>query len=282
MKGKTAMTVTTGGLESVFSDKYFPAEKVIPSALVFTHTTVGGHIEGDTPSLNVPYVSSTPAAEIVAEGNEIPENDGAISVLPIHTRKVAVLNAITNEASLDDGIKNILSQGMLRAVIAKADAVFLQNPTPDTGQAGVTGLFNIPGIPIAGNIEDSLDPLIDAIASISGHNGTPTNIIMGYGTWAKLLKLRLADGAPQISPDVANAPTPVLFGVPVTLNAQTPDDKIIVTDRSEIISAAGDITAASSGERYFERDTSAMRATFRFGFGVIHPDRLAIVTTNTK
>lgn len=274
--------VSTQGNGGIYSEKYYAPESIIPTALILTHTTVGARVEGDTPALNVPYVSTMPAAQIVKEGAEIPEGGAEISTLAIRTQKVAVLNAITNEASIDDNMTQLLSSGMQRALIAKADAVFLQNPAPTEGTTGVTGLFNYPGIPVVGNIADSndeLDPIVDAIAAISGNSGTPTDIIMGYGTWAKLLKLKRADGTPHISPDVANAPSPVLYGVPVTLNAQAPADKIIVTDRNEIVSAAGGVTGSGSKDRYFERDVSVLRSTFRFGFGVVHPNRLAIITT---
>ncbi|OXN00796.1 phage major capsid protein [Bifidobacterium vansinderenii] len=274
--------VTTGNAPSVYSANYFQAESIIPDALILTHATAGGQVEGDTPVLNVPYVETLPAAQIVKEGEEIPEGNAAVSVLTIHTQKVAVINPITNEANYAAGVKTMLGKGMARSIIAKADAVFLQNPAPAEGASGVTGLFNYPGIPVAGNIADSndgLNPIIDGITQISENGGTPTHIIMGYGTWAKLLKLRLADGTPQISPDVANAPVPVLFGIPVTLNAQAPADKIIITDKGEIIAAAGGVSGDASRDRYFERDITLMRSTFRFGFGVVHPNRLSIITT---
>lgn len=286
-EGTQLGTILTKGIESAFNDTYFQPDNIIPNALVLTQTTVAQRIEGDTPSLNVPYVSTAPAAQIIAEGDEIPEGGGQLSQMAIHTQKVAVLTAITNEAALSDDVKSLISQGMARAVTDKADAVFLQAPAPSDGKVGVTGLFNYPGIPTVGTIVVSganrtgLDAIIDAIASISSSNGTPSAIIMGYGTWAGLLKMRLGDGTPQISPDVSNTPTPSLFGIPVVLNAQAPNGKIAVIDQREIIAAVGQITAAATSDRYFERDTSAMRSTFRFGFGIIHPDRCAIVTVES-
>lgn len=279
------MTLMTGSARDIYEATYFPPDEIIPDALILTLTTIGGRIEGDAPSLNVPYVGTEGAAQIVAEGDEIPDGGIAVSELHVATRKVATITALSNEATYEPNVKDMIASGVARSVTVKANVVFLQNPAPEEGQTGVTGLFNQPGAIDAGTIDGAktgLDPIIDGIATISTNGGTPTHIIMAYGTWAQLLKLKTTQGRALISPDTANAPVPQLFGLPVILTAQAPDGKIMVTCQSEIISAVGQITAASSDQRYFERDTTLLRSTFRFGYGVIHADRLARITVTTS
>lgn len=268
----------TGAARDIYEASYFAPNDIIPDALVMKLTTIGGRIEGDAPSLNVPYVGTEANAQIVAEGDEIPDGGIAVSELHITTRKVATITAISNEATFEPDVKTMIANGVARSVAVKANAVFLQNPAPTEGQAGVTGLFNYPGVVDAGTIDNAntgLDPIIEGIAQISTNGGTPTHIIMSYGTWAQLLKMKTIQGLSQISPDAANAPVPQLFGLPVILTAQAPNNEIMVTCQQEIISAVGNISAASSDQRYFEKDTTLIRSTFRFGFGIIHPNRLA-------
>ncbi|MBT1167012.1 phage major capsid protein [Bifidobacterium simiarum] len=275
------MPVNTSSARDIYEASWFQPEAIIPTALIMTLTTIAGRIEGDAPTLNVPYIGTEAAAQLVREGDEIPDGGISVSELHVATRKVAALAAVTNEANYSDDMRTMLGTGLAGSVVKKADAVFLQNPAPAANESGVTGLFNLPDVVQAGTIDNAntgLDPIVDGIAAIATNGGTPTHIIMGYGTWAALLKLKTAQGLSQISPDVANAPVPQLFGLPVILSAQAPADAIMVTCQTELISAVGQVSAASSDQRYFERDSTLMRSTFRFGYGVIHADRLAKIT----
>ena len=173
---------------------------------------------------------------------------------------------------------------MKKTIIDKANAILWQNPAPTEGkpETAPTGLFNYPGIIQGGNITNTLDPIVDAIASISTNGGAPTGLVMNYGVWAYLLKLRDAEGRLIISPDVANTPTPALFGLPVHLDGMAPDGKILVNSIGDVYSATGDINIARTDDRYFERDSFGVRLTFRFGWGVPYPDHLAVITVNKE
>lgn len=289
MAAATALT----GFGSVSSA---PAKQIIPDAGVFAQTTIAGSVQGDSPSLYVPYIGKRAAASIVAEGAAINESDTKPLELAIRTQKVAVLNVFSNESGAQSAASNgnvggsgidvvgMLTDGMKKTIIDKANAILWQNPAPTEGkpETAPTGLFNYPGIIQGGNITNTLDPIVDAIASISTNGGAPTGLVMNYGVWAYLLKLRDAEGRLIISPDVANTPTPALFGLPVHLDGMAPDGKILVNSIGDVYSATGDINIARTDDRYFERDSFGVRLTFRFGWGVPYPDHLAVITVNKK
>lgn len=272
-----------------------PASQTIPDAAVLTGTNVVGKVYGDNPSMYLPYVSQNTAAEIVAEGAEIKEGEAAANQLAIQTQKVAVLQVFTNEsAARSTGTPNtvggeggqittLLSTSLQRALITKANAILWQNPAPAEGkpESKPTGLFNYPGTIQGGTITNKLDPIVDAIAQISTNGGTPTTLVMNYGTWAYLLKLRDGDGTLVIAPDVANAPAPQLFGLTVRLDTMAPDNKILVYGPQDVYSSVSDVAGARTTDRYFERDSFAVRFTFRFGWGIPYPDHLAVVPVNT-
>ena len=172
-----------------------PAKQIIPDAGVFAQTTIAGSVQGDSPSLYVPYISTRAAASIVAEGAAINESDTKPLELAIRTQKVAVLNVFSNESGAQSAASNgnvggsgidvvgMLTDGMKKTIIDKANAILWQNPAPTEGkpETAPTGLFNYPGIIQGGNITNTLDPIVDAIASISTNGGAPNGLVMNYG-----------------------------------------------------------------------------------------------------
>ncbi|NEG88606.1 phage major capsid protein [Bifidobacterium aerophilum] len=278
------------GTKVVRSEMFYPARDIIPTALVYQLATNCGTIEGDEPVVSIPIIMPMTAAEIIAEGEEIPETDALMQSIDIRTYKVSILSAASNEIAVygntSDEIQDMLGAAMIKAIVDKADAILLQNtPTTDSegGRKGPAGLFNAPGITTGytittGNtIPNTLGPLVDALAAVAAKGARPTHLVMNFATWAKLLNLKYADGRPIIAPDVANSPAPVIYGVPVVINAQAPDDKILINDSNVVYAAVSQVRAASSDHDKFRNDAVTFRTTFRFGFGSTNPERLAVV-----
>ena len=134
----------------------------------------------------------------------------------------------------------------------------------------------------AGDINETtgLTPLLDAIGKVGDNGGSPTGIIMGYGTWANLHKLNDKNNRPLIATDVANSPTPAIYGIPIILNMQTPAGTILLNDSSQVLSAVSQAAIACSDQAYFANDSIALRVTMRPGFGVLRPNRLARLSVN--
>ena len=250
----------------------------IPNALILTQSLPSGTIGGDEQTTRIAYVNDDPEAEYVAEGNEIPSKDPRITELLVYTRNVGLITVASNESYKNNGVPEMLGTSLARAITDKADKAFLSDPAPASGQHGFTGLINTPGIIDAGNITDSLDPIIDAIATIGTNRGTPSTIIAGYDSWAYMLKLKDKNGKSLIAPDVANSPTPSLYGIPVVLTSALTANSVLIIDRTQIVSALGSVSTAVSSERYFEKNSVGIRVMFRFGFGVVRPNRIAKLT----
>lgn len=272
-------TITTSGIESAYGATAFPSMDAIPDALVHSQSRVSAVIEGDSPALHVPYIATQSTAQIVKEGDAIPEGGAAASEMIVYTRKVASIETITNEAKSSEQMTQMLTASLNTAIMDKANAVFLQNPKP-SGETAPTGLFNLDNVN-TGTLTGSLDAIVEGIAAVSSKGGTPTSIIMNHGTWAKLLLLKYKDGRPMIAPSVADSPTPMLYGLPVVLTKAAPESKLLINDANEVISAVGSVNLNGSEDAEFSKDKYMLRGTFRLGWGVIHPDRLAVITVNT-
>ena len=278
-------TITTlfdneGGLNQI----YYKAADIIPQALVLTQATYAGSVEGDKPKVVVPYVATPDNTQVVAEGGTIAESDATIKEAAITTVKVPQLAVLSNESITENELLTMVQNALGNAVTDKADALLLAAPAPEEGQSGLTGLFNTKNVLDGGELtaQTGLAPIIKAIGDIGANNGTPTALIMNPSTWAQLLMLKLSDGTPLVTPDVANTPTPSLYGLPVILNRQAPAGKILVNSQAEVIAVVSQMTITGSAERYFERDSFGIRLTMRLGWTVIHPNRLATITVTTK
>lgn len=249
----------------------FSPSDIVPDALVLTAATPAAVLDGDGPRARIPYVPDDVAAALVPEGTDIAETDPEISELVVATKKVAVLSVLSREAYHAQGIQELITNSLRRSIQQKADAVFLANTTDPTGLVNTTGM-------VTGTITSSLDPVIDTLATLEANGGSPTHVLAAPDAWAALQKIKTTSGTSVLVTDPATPTGRSLFGLPVIVNKFVPTGTLLVTDRNEILSVAGQVLAANSTERYFETDSVALRVTFRFGFGVIHSDRLAKLT----
>lgn len=267
--------LNTSAPRGLYPDQTFPYREIVPNALFTQLTTFTQKVEGDTPALRVPYVSEDPEVGFVAEGAAIPIDNATISELVISTRKLAVISTMTREAATNTTAEQFVGESMRRAITAKIDNAFFNNNDPV-----LKGLLNISGIHDGGTMAAAdLDVLTDAITAIEGNGATASHIVMHPGVWGELQKLKTATGSAQLllgSP--AEQATKQLFGIPVITNAQVPANTIVVLDKNDILSVAGDIMLEKSTEAFFGNDAYAYRALWRTGWGAIHPNRLAKIT----
>ncbi|MEK0225662.1 phage major capsid protein [Bifidobacterium mongoliense] len=267
------MSIVTTDAKGYFSDEVFPAEDVVPDSLVMQPdvTTVTGAPEGDVPVVRVPYVDADPTVGFVAEGADIPESDPHLAEILVHTRKLALIASQSNESYAYAGTAGSVATSMQRAITLKGDAALLNSPTDPTGLWATTGITD------AGEVTNTFDPFIDAIAGIEANNGAASSILVHPKSWAVLSKIKYTDGALQLgSPTQQSSRT--LFGLPVHVTASIAEGHALVVDSREIVAAVGPIQLTSSSDAAFNSDSVLHRATWRIGWSVVHPERLAKLT----
>lgn len=253
--------------------EYLPGD-VIPTALILTHATVAGSIEGDEPAVRVPFVADDGTAAIVAEGAEIADGNQDFDEAVVQTVKVAQLGKYSFETLQQPEAARLVEESLQRSVTRKANRAFLANAS------GPSGLLNTAGIINAGAIEGNLDALVDAFATIEGNDGTATNIIASPDAWASVSKLKASDTSNQSLVGAGTeAATRSLLNVPVTVSSAMPTGGILVVDRSAIVAAVGAVRLARSEDAFFTSDVIALRATFRLGWDVMRANRIAKLTT---
>lgn len=255
-----------------------PPDEAIPDALVNIITTVAAAVEGDAVAVRVPVVLDD-EANIVPEGDQIPEADPDLSETVVTTAKVAKLLRLSREQFVQPNAAALLSSAAGRSIIAKADDVLLNTLAPVapalTPPAGILAQ----GITNGGTIADNLDGLVDALAAIQAAGGNPSHIVLSPTAWASLRKFKTGAGSELtiLGTGAADA-QPVLLGVPVLVNKAVPANSGLVVDKADIVSAVGSVLVSQSEHAYFTSDSMALRVTFRFGARVIHPDRHASFT----
>ncbi len=128
-------------------------------------------------------------------------------------------------------------------------------------------------------VSDSLDALVDLVATLQNNLSTPTHILLDPLGWAEFRKLKVGTAYSQslIGAGTTDATT-MLLSLPVLVNRAVPDYTGIVVDRNAVVSAVGSVMVATSEHQYFTSDSVALRATWRIGHVVVRADRIGTFT----
>lgn len=275
------MAITTSSTPEAWSPSitYFPPEEAVPDSLVLTTSTVAGSIEGDAPSVLVPWVDDAEAG-FVTEGDAIPEAQPTLSEAAVFTGKVSQLLRLSREQFAQQGAAQLLSNSVARAVTKAANAAFIAQPAP-SAPAGdpPAGLINTEGILTGGEVGTDLDELADLFASIEANGGTVTNLIAAPDAWAALRKIKVGTGSAQslLGAGTTDAQR-TLLDVPVVTSAAVPAGTLIAVDKTAIVSAVGQVQIQQSEHVYFASDSIGLRCTWRFGATVTRPERIGTLT----
>lgn len=272
-------TTTTSARAWAPDIRYVPAAEAVPDALVLLTSTVAGEVEGDAPSVRVPYVDDA-AATIVAEGDSIPEANPDLAEAVVYTGKVAQLIRLSREQFNQDDAETMLAASVARAVTKKGNQAYVAQAVPTAPAVNPpAGLLNIAGIVNGGAIAGDLDILVDAFATIETNGGTPSHIIAAPDAWARLSKFKTGTDRNDNLLGAGTAAAPkFLLNVPVLTTAALPSGNLMVLDQAAIVTAVGDVQVAVSEHFYFGSDSIALRCTWRFGQNVVKPNRIAKLT----
>ncbi|BBZ38733.1 phage major capsid protein [Mycobacterium conspicuum] len=274
-----AFTATTPNSAAAWRpDLYsFAPETVIPSALIFSITTVSGQIEGDAPSLRVAYADDA-TAEFIDEAAEIDEAQPDLAEALVYTKKIALLIRMSREQYTQNGTDEHLSNSVARSMVYKADNALLAQPAPTSpAVAPATGLCNTSGLVTQSGVADDLDALVDLEATVRANRGFPTVWVLAPDTWAALRKLKIGS---SYNSTLLGAGTddaePRLLSIPVLVNPEAPSMTGLLIDPRAIVSAVSPLMVATSADMYFNSDSIGVRALMRTGHAVVRPDRVGI------
>lgn len=287
---------------------FVAAADAAPEALVLNElaATCVAAPQGDQASVRVPFIDADPAASMTFEGDPLDESDPALTDLVIPTVKIGFISRLSNEAYSHiggDADKNdTLEQSLRRAITAQADTLFLNNIapeppaedeetaseeteseyTPQPATYSIDGLATNTNLIDGGTIDATtmLTPIIDTLAQLGDNGATPTAIIASNTAWARLLKLKYADGRGMVNPDVQAQTLPMLLGLPVIRNSAAPKDTLFIVDSTRLFTAFGDIAITVDHSYYFGSDSTAVRVTARIGWGFAHKNMAARLTVS--
>lgn len=247
--------------------------EVVPAAFILQASTIGGFVEGDAVTVRCPVVSLEDQPGFVDEGADIPESTPEQSEILINTGKLAILTAASRESLAQPDASALLSEAMRRAVIRKANRAFLAQaaPTPPATHppAGILAQTHTVS---AESIETDLDALASAIATIEEAGGTPTHVLASPSSWAYVSTLKTQTGGNESLVGAGTAaPQRQLSGLPVLVDRDVPDLKLVVLDKAGVLSVVGNIMVAQSADYLFGNDAVALRVTWRFGASIVDP-----------
>lgn len=246
--------------------------KAIPTALIIQATTQAGTVEGDEPAVRVPAINLDDSVGFVAEGANIPEAEPDLAELVILTGKVAELIKVSREQLAQPSALDVITNEIKRSLVAKADWALLQQPAPvSPATHPPAGL--LAKATVAGTLSGDLDELVDAIAIIESlPGGQATHIIASPEAYATVRKMKTAtDSNVSLVGAGVESGQKTLLSVPVLTTSAMPANKLLVLDKSQVLSAYGQVMLARSNDFYFGSDNVALRATFRFGAGFVEP-----------
>lgn len=245
----------------------FVASEILDEELISKVTTVAGSVEGDEPSLLVGYADDVDAA-FTPEGTEITEQDAVLGEHVVNTHKVASLVYVSNELDRTGNAAEAISSGMRRGLSAKANNALFNNTASPEGILLNSGL----AAPVA--LGTSLDSFNTAYWGIAETGVTPNFVVAHPTAMAALGSLKSATGS-----NVPLVQDMTVMGLPVHVSTAVAADTFLMGHTSATVSAVGPLRLAKSQDAAFSLDSTAIRLTWRFGFSVVRPDRLAVITT---
>ncbi|GAB4720248.1 phage major capsid protein [Mycobacterium avium] len=258
----------------------FLATDVVPTALIMQTTTIAGDVDGDAPSVHVPFIvdagQTGTGAVYKAEGAALADEEPTLDEVELKTKKLTRLATLSNEMFNRAPTAAQVSASFARDLVRKADASFLgENTSPLIGLLHTAGVVEAPA-PVAG----SLDVLVDLLAELEVNGAEPTHIILDPLSWASVKKFKTAAtyNSTLLGAGTEDA-VPRLLSLPVLRSRFVPAHTGIVVDRTQIPTAVGQIKVAQSEHAAFTSDSVVLRATWRIGFGAIpRPERIGRFT----
>ena len=281
---QTTGTVTSGWAPDVVSridvrDFFADREPLIMRGA----TVVNASVEGDRPSVLVPWIDSDANVPFIPEGTEIPPEEPAFAQTEIRTGKLSKLLILSNELVGQESVSEQYLRAASRALALASNRAFLLNEPDNNHPNFSVGLLHDENVlqitePFMGA---NFDLLQTAIGLSESEGGMPDLLVMNPYTWSVLQQLKTGEGSNQPLLGLGTEATERrLAGLEVRTEPSMPDGKLLVIDPTSTAAVIGPVVGASDTSRYFEKDSRAIRTTWRQGWKVMHPTRNILLTVD--
>jgi HK97 family phage major capsid protein len=238
----------------------------------------------DHPSVTWYTTTGTSSAAAVAEGGTKPTSTLSYTAVTSTVTKLAHVAEVTDETIKDfPAFLGALQADMFAGLVLVENNEVL-NATV-TGAHKFAGLLNVSGILTRAR---TTEPYFDAIelGLEDLRNGSaytdPDGLVMHPSTWGLLRRQKDDNGQYYIQPNVTQAHSPNVWGVPVVLTTQIASGTVLMGDFGGstvgYVREGIRIDVANQGENQFKNNTSLVRAEERILVTVPRPTGLLKLT----
>lgn len=275
--GLTVGSATGGGHTSPASFvgrlyEHLTASSGIRQTNVTVHTTPDGR------DLHVPKTTGHTTAEIVAEGDDIPEDDPEFGQVTLGSWKYGRIIKVSNELLSDSGVDLVdyLARSAGRAIGSAFGEHCITGTGDDQPQGVVTGATI--GVTAAGEDTLTADELIQHYFSVIPEYRRNGYWMMNDVTWSKIRQLKDNEDRYLVGGLAAAQGTPQLLGRPVVLDPHMP-----APEEGEKPIVFGDFSGYHIRQHQqvrFERSESALFNSDQTVFRVLHRLDARLVDTS--
>lgn len=228
----------------------------------------------------IPLITADPAAQWVAEGDEITPSDADSDEITVTPRKLAGLTIITRELANDSdpAAAEAVGDGLARDMARRLDEAFFGNlatPAPP-------GLGSIAPTVVLGAGTDwaNVDPFADALSRAEGLSAAIGSWVANPADALALAQIKESTGSnkPLLQPDPTQPTRRTIQGVPLYVSPHvTAGDVWGIPKGRVFVVIREDAEVESSAHTFFTSDRVAVRATMRVGFGFPHVAAVMVV-----
>jgi HK97 family phage major capsid protein len=219
----------------------------------------------------------------IAENEEIGDVDATtdeLVLLPSSLKSVKVLTKISNELARHSvvNIANALRDSLVRRVAGVLDDAFL---TGDGTSDTVTGLVEQAGV-LTGDLDlaaGDLDWAHDAIGLQLAEEVTPNRWFFNSADFVALRKLKDGNDRYYVQPDVTQAASYSLLGIPIVVTNRLTTGTGLLVDMN-MVAVGRDLAPSVTllTETFAANDQLGIRVVARYDIGLLHPEGVVVLT----
>lgn len=257
---------------------------VQPLAAASVVLDAGPRIIDSSEPVRIPTLTAAFNPAWVGENELIPSEEnsfGEIQLMPTDRKSIKSIVRVSNELvrMATVGVSATLQTRLVTDVRDKLDtALLVGDGGGDEPDDTVTGLANTPGALTGVFDDEDPDSVLDAIATMSAAEITPSVIYMNGADFFALRKIKDQTGRALIQPDITAGAVFSLHGIQVRVSSKVPAGAPMLVDMSKVVVVRDQAPAVDIlTERYADYDQTGIRVRARYDLGVLHPSAVLVM-----